>query len=178
MTERPRIPLAEAPTPPDRPPATASLTLRILLADDIAAQRLEVLDRPQGQTVIVRGDDLFASGSSLVRTDYVPLLRRIAEALAQLPGAVLVTGHTDSVPIKTLRFPSNWHLSQERAVHVRDLLAEVAGNPARFTAEGRADTEPLVPENSRDARNRRVEVMLMTPAHRQGGVGAIAGIGR
>ena len=178
VTERPRIPLAEAPTPPDRPPATASLTLRILLADDIAAQRLEVLDRPQGQTVIVRGDDLFASGSSLVRTDYVPLLRRIAEALAQLPGAVLVTGHTDSVPIKTLRFPSNWHLSQERAVHVRDLLAEVAGNPARFTAEGRADTEPLVPENSRDARNRRVEVMLMTPAHRQGGVGAIAGIGR
>ena len=178
VTERPRIPLVNIPPPPDQPNASAPLTLRILLADQIAAGRLDVSDRPQGQTVIIRGDDLFASGSSLVRPDYLPLLRRVAEALAQLPGAVLVTGHTDSVPIKTLRFPSNWHLSQERATHVRDLLVEVAANPARFTAEGRADTEPLVPENPKDARNRRVEVMLMTPARRPSGTAAIAGTGR
>ncbi|AFL74248.1 type IVB secretion system protein IcmH/DotU [Thiocystis violascens] len=167
LTERPRMPLTEAP-PPDEPGATAPLTLRILLADEIAARQLDVVDRPQGQTVIIRGDDLFASGSVTVKPPYLPLLRRIAESLAQLPGAVLVTGHTDSVPIKTLRFPSNWHLSQERANKVRDLLVEVAGNPARFTAEGRADVDPLIAGSPKDARNRRVEVMLMTPARRSG----------
>lgn len=170
-----RIPVVipEEEPPPGPPP----LTLRILLADEIAANKLEVVDRPQGQVVIIRGDDLFASGSSSVRSQYIPLLKRIAEALAQLPGAVLVTGHSDSVPIKTLRFPSNWHLSQARAENVRDLLVQVAGNPSRFTAEGRADTELRVPDKPKDARNRRVEVMLMTPVRSLGGVSSVAGVG-
>ena len=163
IADRPR---ASAPQEPPPPATTPELTLRILLAPEIAAGQLEVVDRPQGQVVIIRGDDLFPSGSTEARGQYRPLLKRIAESLAQLPGAVLVTGHTDSVPIKTLRFPSNWHLSRERAERVRDLLVEVAGNPARFTAEGRADTEPRVPGDPRDARNRRVEVMLMTPVRR------------
>nr|WP_207280708.1 type IVB secretion system protein IcmH/DotU [Thiocystis violacea] len=162
-------PQARLPDAPDSPSATPALTLRLLLAREIAAGQLEVVDRPQGQVVIIRGDDLFASGSGSVRPLYLPLLKRIAESLAQLPGAVLVTGHTDSAPIKTLRFPSNWHLSQARATQVRDLLIQVAGTPSRFTAEGRADTELRVPENPRDARNRRVEVMLMTPASPPGG---------
>ncbi|MBV5311065.1 type IVB secretion system protein IcmH/DotU [Chromatium okenii] len=145
-------------------PATA-LTLRRLLAEDIVAGRLTVVDRPLGQTVILRGDDLFASGSVAIKPPYLLPLRHIAEALAQLQGKVLVTGHTDSVPIQTLRFPSNWHLSQERATRVSNLLAEITGSPARFSAEGRAESEPLVPDNPKDARNRRVEVMLVTPAN-------------
>jgi type VI secretion system protein ImpK len=163
VVDRPRIPYAEPPQPADTSPAPAPLTLRILLAEEIAAGRLEVVDRPDGQTVIIRGDGLFASGSSAVTPAVLPLLRRIGEALARLPGTVLVTGHSDSVPIKTLRFPSNWHLSQERAVRVMEALIEVVGDPSRFTAEGRADTELRVPENPRDARNRRVEITLITP---------------
>ncbi|NEV63357.1 type IVB secretion system protein IcmH/DotU [Thiorhodococcus minor] len=176
LTDRPRTPIPGV-IPVDEPPGPPPLTLRILLADEIAANKLEVVDRAQGQVVIIRGDALFASGSSAVRSQYIPLLKRIAEALAQLPGAVLVTGHSDSVPIKTLRFPSNWHLSQARAENVRDLLVEVAGNPSRFTAEGRADTELRVPDKPKDARNRRVEVMLMTPARSVGGVSSVAGVG-
>jgi type VI secretion system protein ImpK len=111
--------------------------------------------------VIIGGSGLFASASATLQSDYVPLVRRIGEALTRLPGRVLVTGHSDSAPIKTLRFPSNWHLSQARADSVRNLLAEVTGEPGRFTAEGRAATEPLVPDNPRDARNRRVEILLI-----------------
>lgn len=179
FTDRPQTRIPVIDTPPEKPTGPPPLTLRILLADEIAAKKLEVVDRPQGQVVIIRGDDLFPSGSSEVRPQYVPLLKRVAEALAQLPGAVLVTGHTDSVPIKTLRFPSNWHLSQARADNVRDLLVQVAGNPGRFTAEGRADTELRVPDNPKDARNRRVEVMLMTPAQRLGASrpASVAGVG-
>jgi type VI secretion system protein ImpK len=88
------------------------------------------------------------------------VVERIGAALARLPGRVLVTGHSDSAPIKSLKFPSNWHLSQARAETVMVMLAETTGDPGRFTAEGRADTEPRVPENPRDARNRRVEITL------------------
>jgi len=159
--ERPqaRLPVAE----PAETVTTGAppLTLRILLADDIAAGRLEVVDGPLGQTVILRGDGLFQSGRIDVRPEFLPLLKRVAEALARLPGRVIVTGHTDSVPIRTLRFPSNQVLSQARAETVRDLLAKVLGGSSRVTAEGRADTEPRVPASPTDARNRRVEITLV-----------------
>jgi type VI secretion system protein ImpK len=163
MPERQVTPIArpEPVVPQTLPePPTPLVTLRTLLAEDIASDRVEVLDRPGGQTVIVRGDGLFASARDTLQPNFVPVVRRIGEALGQLPGRVLVTGHSDSAPIKTLRFPSNWHLSQARAESVTTLLAEVTGEPGRFTAEGRADTEPRVPDNPRDARNRRVEITL------------------
>jgi type VI secretion system protein ImpK len=170
FTARPQEPLVpvvqeppETPRPPAKPPAPPPLTLRILLADDIRAGTLEVIDRANGSSVVLRGDALFASASATVKKDYIPVLIRIGKALAQLPGPVLVTGHTDSRPIHTLRFPSNWHLSQARAANVAKLLGEVTGDPGRFTAEGRAATEPLIPDKPTDGRNRRVEVTLMTP---------------
>jgi type VI secretion system protein ImpK len=166
-----------APQPPPAepaPPAPRPLGLRDLLSSDIAADRLDVVDRPEGETVVIRGDGLFPSARASLRPEVVPVVRRIGDALKQLPGRVLVTGHSDSAPIKTLQFPSNWHLSQARADSVVALLAEVTGQPERFTAEGRAATEPAVPSNPRDARNRRVEVTLIRPAGGSGGVAATA----
>jgi type VI secretion system protein ImpK len=145
-----------APTPPP-------LTLRILLAEEIAADKLQVEDRDDGETIMIRGDGLFRSGKASIREDYEPTLARIGQALDQLPGLVIVTGHTDSVPIHTLRFPSNWHLSQERADHVVAKLSAITGDPDRYAAKGMGDTEPRVPENPKDARNRRVEVTLTPP---------------
>ncbi len=81
IVDRPRLPVQE---PPAVEPAPASLppplTLRILLADEIAAGRLDVVDRPAGQTVIIRGDALFASASSQILPAFEPLVRRIGEA--------------------------------------------------------------------------------------------------
>lgn len=148
---------------PERPSAEriAPLTLRMLLADDIAAGRVEVIDKPLGQTVVLRGDGLFASGRSEVQPGFLPQLKRIAEAMSQLPGRVLITGHTDSVPIRTLRFPSNQVLSQARADNVKTILVDAMGSGERLSAEGRADTELRVPERPADARNRRVEITLI-----------------
>jgi type VI secretion system protein ImpK len=169
VTAGPREPLVSvAAAKPPRPkpgapvkPAPPPLTLRILLADDIKAGTLDVIDRELGSTVVLRGDGLFPSASATVKKEFIPLLTRVGKALAQLPGPVLVTGHTDSLPIHTLRFPSNWHLSQARAASVAKRLGEVTGDPKRFTAEGRGATEPLIPDKPTDARNRRVEVTLM-----------------
>lgn len=89
---------------------------------------------------------------------------RIAQALAKVQGAVLVTGHTDNKPVRTTRFPSNWHLSEERARTVRDLLVASGVATDRVRAEGRAEGEPVA-NNDTDANralNRRVEVTLFT----------------
>ena len=95
----------------------------------------------------------------------LPLLARIGEALAT-PGKVLITGHTDNQPIRTLRFPSNWHLSQERADAVETLLGESGVKPERMRAEGRADAEPVDRQRRPPAapRNRRVEITLIVPS--------------
>ena len=85
------------------------------------------------------------------------------DELEQVAGNVLVTGHTDNQPIaRSARFPSNWHLSDERARNVRDLLVAHKVAADRIRAEGRADAEPVVPNDtaSNRALNRRVEVTL------------------
>jgi type VI secretion system protein ImpK len=67
--------------------------------------------------------------------------------------------------VLSARFPSNWHLSQARAEAVRDMLAARAGTPGRFSAEGRGDAEPIVPNDTsaNRAKNRRVDITVLAP---------------
>ncbi len=69
------------------------------------------------------------------------------------------------MPIRTLRFPSNWELSRARAESVARLLA-VSVAPGRLRSEGRGEAEPLAPNDTPQsrARNRRVEITLYVPA--------------
>ncbi|KQP22406.1 DotU family type VI secretion system protein [Pseudorhodoferax sp. Leaf267] len=160
-----------APPPPAPVPRLAQL-----LQPDVKGGQVAVRDDVDRSVVTLRGDGLFAAASAVPAPGNEALFGRIAAALAQLPGTVLVTGHSDSSPIRTARFPSNWHLSQERAQAVRDLLVTQGVAPERVRAEGRADAEPLVPNDSAGNRalNRRVEVTLMvlgrTPAPAPTGV--------
>ena len=114
-----------------------------------------------GPDTPVRGDGFFEPGSAEIASGVRTLLPRIAQALADLPGQVLITGHTDNQPIRSLRFPSNWHLSQERADAVKTELAKTVKRE-RLRSEGRADSEPLTENNTPAgrARNRRVEITL------------------
>jgi type VI secretion system protein ImpL len=95
----------------------------------------------------------------------LPLLGRIAQALNDTPGRVLITGHTDNQPIRTLRYPSNWHLSQDRADAVKTEITKTV-KADRMRSEGRADSE-VVADNSNAqgrAKNRRVEITLFVRA--------------
>ena len=125
---------------------------------------LAKLARLLPKTLRVRDQTQITSGQARLVPSVEDLVRRIGAALQQIPGPVLITGHTDSAPIKSLRFPSNWHLSKARAEEVAARLAALTGDSARFRAEGRADTVPAVPSNPRDARNRRVEITLARTA--------------
>jgi type VI secretion system protein ImpK len=92
-----------------------------------------------------------------------PLLDRIGQALAKVPGQVLIAGYTDNIPIRSLRYPSNWQLSKDRADTVKTLLAGTV-SPERLRAEGRADSDPVASNATPAGRaqNRRVEITLFT----------------
>jgi type VI secretion system protein ImpK len=136
--------------------------LAALLKADIDAGAVEVKDLADRSVVTLRGDGVFDPGSADVSSGAKPLFERIGAALNRVPGAVLIAGHTDNQPIRTLRFPSNWHLSKDRAASVKALLS-ASVKPERLTAEGHADTEPVADNNAADgrARNRRVEITLL-----------------
>ncbi len=158
-----KVELVSAPAPP--PPAPAAPRLAQDLAAEIQAQRLSVRDSADRSLIVISGDGLFESGSSELKSDILPLVARIGQALLKHPGQVLITGHTDSQPIRSVRFASNWHLSQARAEAFRKSLAD-AVPAARLRAEGRADAEPTdsnaTPQGR--ARNRRVELTLFIQA--------------
>lgn len=152
--------------PPVAPAAQPAPEPRLaqFLQADIKAELVTVRDEVDRSVITIRGDGLFAPASATLASDREALMKRIAEALARVGGPVLITGHTDNIAIRTLRFPSNWHLSDERARAVRDLMLS-AGLPAdRVRAEGRADGEPAAPNDTpaNRALNRRVEITLLT----------------
>ncbi|MBL0419628.1 DotU family type VI secretion system protein [Ramlibacter sp. AW1] len=163
-----RKPAAPALPPPPAvvaQPAPAPPRLASFLKPEIDAGQVEVRDHPDRSVVTIQGDGLFEPGSAELARRVQPLIGRIGQALGNVPGTVLVTGHTDSLPIRSLRYPSNWHLSRDRAEAVRTLLAKTV-QPERLRAEGRADTEPLEANNSPAgrSRNRRVEIILHAAA--------------
>ncbi|SFV04689.1 type IVB secretion system protein IcmH/DotU [Pseudoduganella namucuonensis] len=155
-----------APAPPPPPMANPPVRVAKFLAPEIEQGLVSVTETPDRSTIVLHGDGVFKSGSAEAERSYEPLLKRIGEALKPVPGKVIVIGHTDDVPSTSARFPSNWALSKGRAATVARTLAEQAGPAARYSAEGRGETEPLVPNDSsaNRARNRRVVIIVLTPA--------------
>jgi chemotaxis protein MotB len=75
----------------------------------------------------------------------------------------LIVGHTDNVPIRSRRFPSNWELSAARGVTVARFLSENGMDANRIGAAGYADTQPVASNDADEGRaqNRRIEIVLM-----------------
>jgi len=156
-----RVPQPQRALPPPAPAPKPRLAH--LLAPDIKAGQITVTDESRRSTVRLRGDSFFDSGSAMPTAASMPVLARIGEALAKMPGEVLITGHSDNQPIRSLRYPSNWHLSAARAQAVMDALSAQV-HPSRMRADGKADAEPVAANDTpaNRARNRRVEIVLIT----------------
>jgi type VI secretion system protein ImpK len=104
---------------------------------------------------------LFGSGSADLQAAVTPTLQCLGQVLKMANGRVVVVGHTDNVPIRTARFPSNWELSKARADSVATTLRPVMARPVQVV--GRGDAEPIAPNSTEDgrSRNRRVEILLI-----------------
>jgi type VI secretion system protein ImpK len=156
------------PIPEPAPLPATNPRLAEFLAREISQGLVSVRDEEGRSVVTLKGDGLFAPGSATISPSFLPVLERIAIALNSVPGQVKVTGHTDDQPIRSVRFPSNWHLSRDRALSVMQILTSKGTLQTRLTAEGRADAEPVALNSTPAdrARNRRVEITLYVPRGR------------
>ncbi|HWR41808.1 flagellar motor protein MotB [Sporomusa sp.] len=117
-----------------------------------------------GLMIRIQDTALFPSGSADLRPESRRFGTQIAKLLSPLTQKVTVSGHTDTVPINTRDFPSNWELSSRRAVNfMRFLMSQETGlRPERFSATGYGEYRPVVGNNTSEGRamNRRVEVFI------------------
>ncbi|MGR9054028.1 MAG: OmpA family protein, partial [Gammaproteobacteria bacterium] len=109
---------------------------------------------------------LFASGEADLSVKALPVLRKVSEIVRRMPNTINVEGHTDNIPINTLKFPSNWELSSARATSVVREFVNNGIDPARLAAVGYGEFHPIADNNSVQGRfqNRRVVIVLLSYA--------------
>lgn len=168
-TGRQKKPPQGFPRPVDQPdPADQSLLAlkeEMLKATKAAGEDVFQIEVGKKRLVVTLSEQVtFNVGEANLLEEYRPAIQRLAEFIASKPDYdVTVTGHTDDSPINTARFPSNWELSAARAVIVARFLVDQGLNPQRVIAQGRAEWQPVYPNDTPEHKqaNRRVEIILI-----------------
>lgn len=144
------------PGPPLLPP-NLDLTL---LGDGV-----DVIVRERSVSFRISNELLFALGQVDLTPGGINVLKRVVEVLQGNDYPITVEGHTDPIPIRNDRFPSNWELSTFRATSVLRMLIDAGLDPTRLRATGYADTRPIADNQTNEGRalNRRVELILEMP---------------
>lgn len=151
------IELPPLPLPPAAPETAAVPDL---------GEDIEVLVQDRSLSFRISSEILFESGQAELSLGGLALLRRLLPVLRDSPHPIAVHGHTDALPIRSARFPSNWELSGARAGSVVRYFEANGIDRQRLRAVGFADTRPLADNRNADGRaqNRRVELVLEQPA--------------
>jgi type VI secretion system protein ImpK len=153
------------PPPPTIIPDTNNQITRFMgfLEEEIDEGLVELFQDNQTITVRIAGSGMFGSGSDSLKSAFDVPLSRVAAALNDHEGPIIIMGHSDNEPIRTARFPSNMALSLARAESVLRTLTGQLDDPDRLRAEGRADQEPVVSNDTGEgrAKNRRIEIVLI-----------------
>lgn len=149
------------------PPATqVAAELRRVMAQELATELVDVIERDRVVVIRFRDHAAFTAGQRELSPSILPTLNNIVGVLSRTAGRIRIEGHTDNVPISTELFRSNWDLSAARAASVVHQLLQAGIIAAdRISAEGFADSRPL-DDNATlagRARNRRVEISIEVP---------------
>ncbi|MBM7659640.1 chemotaxis protein MotB [Bacillus mesophilus] len=127
--------------------------------------RLETTLTDEGLLITILNDVFFDSGVAEVKLNEESLVKDLSELLvSDPPRNVIISGHTDNVPISNSQFDSNWHLSVMRAVNFMKLLLDNESlDERRFSAKGFGEYQPVDTNDTKDGRanNRRVEVLIL-----------------
>jgi type VI secretion system protein ImpK len=159
-------PAQPPPAPEISPSETGNLErIRDALRPDIASGWVTIAGSPATPLIRVHASNGFTSGGATPSPLLVSTMERIGAALREEPGAVQVIAYTDNQAIKTVRFASNFALSDARARAARDALARTIGDPNRLSTEGRAGADPIASNATEQGReqNRRIEIVLHRP---------------
>jgi type VI secretion system protein ImpK len=132
------------------------------LKNEIARNLVTVQEDATSLRVRTTVGALFRSGSDALEPGRAAIFERIARAIEPETGAVLVEGHADSDPVRSLTFPDNMALSAARAETVAGMLRADLSRPDRVSARGFGASRPLTSNDSiaGRARNRRVEIVI------------------
>ncbi len=118
----------------------------------------------QQLTIRIRENGSFSAGSAFLQPQFKPIVKKIGTLLADMPGEIEISGHSDGQHIANELYRSNWDLSSQRAVAVAEEIRRAPGfDESRMSVVGKADTNPLVKEAKTPqerARNRRVEINI------------------
>jgi len=165
-----KIPLSGNRTPGGDQPVKEDLTaiqgeLESALAGEIRRNEAALHLEPDGLVISLREAGFFDSGSATMKAQAEEAFSRVAQILQEHPYGVRIEGHTDTVPIHTTQFASNWELSTTRATQLVKILIEQHGIAAeRLSAAGYAEFHPVASNTTSKGRqlNRRVDVVILT----------------
>lgn len=137
--------------------------LQTVMASEIAADVMDLIRA--GNATVVRFPDKvsFPSGSGELKPEFLPVLGKVLSVLNETDGRIIISGHTDDIPIATDQYRSNWDLSASRATSVAHfILKHTTIGAERITVQGFADSRPLAANDSEGnrAKNRRVEITI------------------
>ena len=142
-------------------------SLKILseeLKKEIEAGKITISMQARGLVISFNQAALFAPGEDVISHDAYGGLEKVAAAIAKMPNPVRLEGHTDSTPINTARFHSNWDLSAARSIAILELLTAKFNVPRnRLSIAGYADTAPVASNDTEEgrARNRRADIVIL-----------------
>jgi len=129
-----------------------------------AASDVSVQNTARGISIKIKDEVAFESGSVEIKREAREIIDLVAVLVRDFPNLISIEGHTDTVPIQSARFPSNWELSASRAASlVRYFVNKHELNPARFSATGFGGERPLETNLTPEGRsaNRRVEIVIL-----------------
>ena len=141
----------------------AAEVLEKSLSDEGLEGDIELEGTASGIVIRIQAPVVYDLGVAEFKPEIIPVLYQIGNLLAQLPNQVVVQGHTDDQPVRTL-FPSNWELSLQRSINaVRFFIADCGVHPRRLAAEGFGEHRPLASNATEEGRlrNRRIEIHII-----------------
>lgn len=131
---------------------------------------VSISQNERGITIHMMEELLFESGKADLKASSLRILDSLATVLKKIPNDIRIEGHTDNVPISTAQFPSNWHLSVDRAVNTGYYIIQEHGlNAEKISVVGYSEYQPLVPNTTPEnrAQNRRVDIVIITDVARE-----------
>ena len=126
--------------------------------------KLKVKIRDGRMVVALATDVLFESGKADLSKDGAEAIVEVAQVLSSIPGRRFqIEGHTDNVPIKTNKFPSNWELAAARAITVVKTMIESGMPPERVSAASFGESVPTSSNETETGKrdNRRIEIVVV-----------------
>ncbi|OLN23606.1 flagellar motor protein MotB [Domibacillus antri] len=127
--------------------------------------KVETALNGEGLLLRIRDNVLYNSGSAEIQPEQIENAREISELLVMdIPRSIIISGHTDNVPIKNAQFSSNWELSAMRAVNfMKEILKNNQLDPRLFSAKGYGEYQPIATNDTAAGRtqNRRVEILVL-----------------